>query len=205
MNTVEEFKKKGYCIVRSAISDELRDFITQYALFDEMQDFSPDNTQVKGAHAKYADPAMEALLLLLHKTMEKNTGLTLFPTYSFYRVYRKGDILEPHLDRPSCEVSTTLCFNHSYTSDEYTWPIIMDGNSVVLNPGDMVIYRGCDLVHSRDMFNHNEDSWHVQGFFHFVDAKGPYSEFRFDKRSSIGEMPAKETNITNKPYIRINK
>ena len=200
MNNIEQFKTKGYCIVPSAISSELRDFITQYALFDEMQDFKPDLTQVKGAHSKYADPAMESLLLLLHKIMEQNTGLTLSPTYSYYRVYRAGDILDPHVDRPSCEVSATLCFNYSYSKDEYTWPIIMDSTIVDLLPGDMVIYRGCELTHSRDMFNYTNDSWHVQGFFHYVDANGPYADYKYDKRALIGELPV-PTN-TQKTYIR---
>ena len=98
----EKFKENGYCIIRSAISNELRDIITQYALFDEMQDYSADKNQVIGAHSKYADPAMESMLLHLHSIMEANTGLTLHPTYSFYRVYRSGDDLKAHRDRPSC-------------------------------------------------------------------------------------------------------
>ena len=39
MNTQLTFKEKGYCIVKDAVSTELRDFLTQYALFDEMQSF----------------------------------------------------------------------------------------------------------------------------------------------------------------------
>jgi hypothetical protein len=205
MNSVEEFKTKGYCKVENVVSLELRNFLTQYALFDEMQDFSPDETQVKGAHSKYADPAMEAMLLTLHNEVEKHTGLSLYPTYSFYRVYRPGDILEPHTDRPSCEISATICFNHSYSTDEYSWPIIMNGNSVSLLPGDMVVYRGCDLTHSRDSFSYNNDSWHVQGFFHYVDIDGPYSDHQYDKRSCIGELDNPNAPLhSNKSYIRFN-
>lgn len=203
MTNAETFKEKGYCVIRSAISKELCDFVTQYALFDEMQDFNLDETQVVGAHAKYADPAMETLLVQLHETMEKNTGLTLFPTYSFYRVYRNGHILKPHTDRPSCEISTTMCLNYSY--ENYSWPIYMEGNSVELNPGDMVIYRGCDLKHWRDEFKtDNLDDWHVQGFFHYVDANGPYTDYKFDRRNSVGEFTKKyvRANQVNKPYIQ---
>jgi hypothetical protein len=205
MTNLEQFKTTGYCKVENAVSPELRDFLTQYALFDEMQDFCPDTTQVKGAHSKYADPAMEAMLLTLHKEIEKHTGLSLYPTYSFYRVYRPGDILEPHTDRPSCEISATICFNHSYSIEEYSWPIVMNGNSINLSPGDMVIYRGCDLTHSRDIFSYNNDSWHVQGFFHYVDANGPYSNYRYDKRTCIGEI--NDTTVPlhlNKNYIRFS-
>ena len=39
--------------------------------------------------------------------MQKETGLQLIPTYSYARIYKKGDILKRHKDRPSCEISTT--------------------------------------------------------------------------------------------------
>jgi hypothetical protein len=203
MGNVETFKEKGYCVIKNAISNELRDFITQYALFDEMQDFTPDSHQVVGAHSKYADPAMESILLLLHPIMEDNTGLKLFPTYSFYRVYRPGDILTPHTDRPSCEISATMCFNYSYNDTEFNWPIFVDDGKVVLEPGDMVIYRGCDLNHWRDEFKHNNDAvWHVQGFFHYVDANGPYTDYKYDKRTLIGERKHSKKPST-KSYIQI--
>lgn len=199
----EYFKNNGYCIVKNVISDELRDFVTQYALFDEMQDFNPDPEQVPGAHSKYANPAMETMLLHLHNTMEENTGLKLFPTYSFYRVYRPGDDLKIHKDRPSCEISSTMCFNYNYDDTKYTWPIFMNGHRAELKPGDMVIYRGCDLDHWREKFNYDEDVWHVQGFFHYVDVNGPYANFKFDKRSTIGELKQKKNLMpTTKPYIQ---
>ena len=62
----------------------------------------------------------------------------------------------------------------------------------------MVVYRGCDLDHWRDTFSLDEDVWHVQGFFHFVDQNGPYSDYKYDKRNSIGE---KRKVQQNKPYV----
>ena len=193
MTNKELFKNNGYCIVKNAISNELRDFVTQYALFDEMQDYSPEGSNgaitVPDAHSKYVDPAMESMLLHLHSIIEENTGLSVHPTYSYYRVYRNGDSLKAHKDRPSCEISATLCFNYDYDDTEYQYPIFMDGRRVVLYPGDLVIYRGCDLNHWRESFEHPIDAWHVQGFFHYVNADGPYSEYKFDQRESIGEKP----------------
>ena len=207
---IEIFQKQGYCIVKSSISSELRDFITQYALFDEMQDYAPekDQGQVPAAHSKYADPAMESLLIILKDVVEKNTGLELDPTYSYYRVYREKDELKIHTDRPSCEISCTLCFNFDYGEANYEWPIYMDGNPVCLQPGDLVIYRGCDLEHYRDKLNtNNHDSWHVQGFFHYVNKNGPYAEYKFDKRDSIGENNKKSISVNNnsKDYIIYTK
>jgi hypothetical protein len=204
MTNEELFQKNGYVIVKNAISSELADFVTQYALFDEMQNFNGiGDTQISKSHSKYADPAMETVLLALHETMQNNTGLQLFPTYSYYRVYRPGDELKSHTDRPSCEISCTLCFNHSYDKENYSWPIFMNGNEVVLEPGDLVVYRGCDLKHWRNVFDLNdENAWHVQGFFHYVNANGPYANFKYDQRLSIGEKKQMPNNHVNKPYIR---
>ena len=198
MEQLKTFKENGYCIVKSAIDADLRDFVTQYALFDEMRNFEADEQQVVGAHAKYADPAMETLLLKLLPLMEKHTGLELLPTYSFYRVYRPGDELVAHKDRPSCEISCTLCFNYSY--DDYSWPIFMDGTSIAQQPGDLAIYRGCDLSHWREKFNITDKAaWHVQGFFHYVDKNGPFPEYQFDQRESLGLL---KNSSLKKQYIK---
>ena len=180
------FKQNNYDIIKSGISKELREFISQYALYDELQDFSPDIHQVTNAHSKYADPAMETVLGILHPLMEKQTGLNLYPTYSFYRVYRPGDILEPHTDRPSCEISCTVCFGYQYENPEYKWPIFMNGFKIDQDPGDIAVYRGCDIPHWRNEFIGEKEDWHVQGFFHYVDINGPYPDFKFDGRPMLG-------------------
>jgi hypothetical protein len=197
--SIEQFNDKGYTLIKNYLNKDLRDVITQYALFDEMQDFKPDGFQVPNAHSKYADPAMEAMLLHLHPLMEGETGLSLYPTYSFYRVYRNGDVLKPHKDRESCEISATVCFNYSYDDNLYSWPILIEDNKIKMYPGDIAIYRGVELEHSREEFAPPDDSWHVQAFFHYVDSNGPYSEFIYDKRQSIGSIEKKV--ITGKKYI----
>ena len=85
-NYKEEFINKKYAVVTNAVDKHLIDFVTQYALFDEMQDFSPEGfgTQVPSAHSKYADPAMEYMLLHLQPLVENVTGLQLFPTYAYH-------------------------------------------------------------------------------------------------------------------------
>lgn len=208
--SIENFNKNGYCVVKNVISQELRDFVTQYALFDEMQNFNGiGDSQIPKAHYRYADPAMETLLLQIQSTMEKNTGLSLYPTYSYYRVYRPGDELKVHQDRESCEISATLCFNYNY--ENYSWPIYMEDNSVVLSPGDMVIYKGCDLKHWRNVLDlEQDDAWHVQGFFHYVNSNGPFANFKYDKRESIGEKTTRSRLVRShtapepknlKPYL----
>jgi hypothetical protein len=203
MKRKKEFKESGYTIVKNAISIELIDFVTQYALFDEMQNFKNGKSQgfmlVPYPHSKIYDPAMETMLLHLHPLIKENTGLELYPTYSFYRVYRNSDELAPHKDRPSCEISVTVCFNYSYDDSKYTWPIYIDGHEANLKPGDLVIYRGMELEHWRKPFDIQEDAWHVQGFFHYVDKNGPHTDWKFDKRNYIGELKNKKENT--KKYI----
>ena len=212
MDNLKNFNKHGYCVIKSAISEELRDFVTQYALFDEQQRFDDREANIHGAqvphaHSKYADPSMETMMLHLQKTVQENTGLKLHPTYSYYRVYRTGDILKPHIDRPSCEISVTLCFNYSYHSKTYQWPLFIEENPVILEPGDMAIYRGCDLKHWRSEFkSRDEDAWHVQGFFHYVDVNGTHKEYKFDTRPQIGVMREDLRKKTvNKSYITYTK
>ena len=76
--------------------------------------------QVPGSYAKYADRFMETLLVKTIDVMQKKTGLKLVPTYSYTRLYRTGNILNRHKDRPSCEISTTLCLGGDH------WPIYLD-------------------------------------------------------------------------------
>jgi hypothetical protein len=193
MENKDFFEKNKYLILRSAISQELRDFVTQYALFDEMQDLTPEkaiagsNAICPEAHSKYGDPAMESMLLLLHPIMEQAVGFSLFPTYCYYRVYRNNDGLPPHVDRPSCEISATVCLNFNYDPDK-VWSIYLDGNQVDLLPGDLAIYRGCEIPHWRELFNRGQDAWQVQAFFHYVDVNGPNAEWKWDKRPSLGVM-----------------
>jgi hypothetical protein len=185
MNNSETFNQNGYVIVRNALSKELVDFLTQYAFLDEQNNFESD-TQVPGSHARYSDQAMESLLLMLQKMAEENTGLNLYPTYSYYRLYRPGAELKKHKDRPSCEISMTVSLGNHYVEENYDWPIYLNGQECVLNPGDVLFYKGMEVDHWRNIFDASEGSWHVQSFLHYVDADGPNSNWKYDKRPSIG-------------------
>jgi hypothetical protein len=131
--------------------------------------------------AIYADPLMESLLINKNSEMEKLTGLSLKPTYAYWRMYTKFADLKPHKDRPACEISVTINLGGDGTS----WPIYMEGNSVNLNPGDAVIYLGCELSHWREEF---QGDWQAQTFLHYVDANGPNADHWKDKRIKWGTI-----------------
>tara|TARA_R100001126_G_scaffold30079_1_gene16656 strand:- start:96 stop:509 length:414 start_codon:yes stop_codon:yes gene_type:complete len=131
--------------------------------------------------------------------MIQETGLNLVPTYSYARLYKKGDILHRHKDRPSCEISTTINLGGD------PWPIFIDGTGadnviderkniikpnapegtkVLLEVGDMLVYSGCELEHWREPFEGNVCG---QVFLHYNHVNGPFAEKnRFDKRPMLG-------------------
>lgn len=205
----KDFEYKKYCVVSSELTKETIDLVTQYALFDEMQKFTPEKStlseyaQVPNAHSKYGDPMMESLLLHLKPIVEKHTGLVLHPTYSYYRVYRPGNELLKHTDRPACEVSITIAFEFDYLGSRDPWSIFIGDAEVKLSPGDMAIYRGIELEHWREKFEAPEGSWHVQAFLHYVDANGPHKDWKYDKRVSIGDLSKSSSALTKKSYIQI--
>ena len=126
----------------------------------------------------YTDPLSESLLLTKQQLVEKETGIELFPTYSFTRMYTFASNLKEHSDRPACEISVTVMLG----SDGTPWPIYMEDTPILLEPGDACIYLGCDLKHRRDEF---EGDWHSQVFLHYVDKKGPNAKEKFDGRPFI--------------------
>jgi hypothetical protein len=113
-------------------------------------------------------------------------GEDVLPTYSYARVYKNGAVLERHRDRAACEISITL--NLSKNND---WPIYFQrpDNSetkVELNPGDAVLYLGCQADHWRNKF---EGSEHIQLFLHYVRANGPKAWAFFDKQQQQDPTP----------------
>lgn len=130
---------------------------------------------IPGAFARGGYTATDALCYYLRPKMEELTGFKLYPTTSYFRVYRNGHRLPEHIDRPSCEVSVTLTLK----KDDTPWPIIMDGTEVFLEQGDAAIYMGMEVLHSRKPYEGNEC---VQLFLHYVKADGEHTEWKYDKR-----------------------
>jgi len=206
------FKKKKYEVIRQALSIELANFIFNYMMLQrDAVDFMLKNNQVNsvnpfmghridaqapGCYTKYADWAMETLLVYMIPIMKAKTGMDLVPTYSYTRLYEKGNILKRHKDRPSCEISTTMHLG----GDE--WPIFLDpsGSSkevrVDLKVGDMLIYAGHELEHWREPFEGKVCS---QVFLHYNHANGPFAKTNLmDKRPLLG-IPKKPLGVLGAP------
>ena len=207
------FKKNNYMVIRKAIDPKIAEFVMNYFLmkrqvartmFDERY-ISPFTTewgvwndhQAPDTYSHYGDIAMETLLLAVQPKMEKETGLSLYPTYAYARIYKNGDILKRHKDRFSCEISTTM----NLGGDK--WPIYIEpdpkkgkdgddgyeseyteGVKVDLKPGDMLVYKGNICEHWRDQF---EGTDCAQVFLHYNNQKTKGSKKNlFDGRKHLG-------------------
>ena len=204
----------NYKVVKQAINFELSNFLFNYFLLKREavaymyeNNITYDNgmlgtfkdVQVPNTYSIYGDPTFDTLLMKLLPTMKRETGLDVVPTYSYARIYKKGDILKRHKDRPSCEISTTL----NLGGDD--WAIYLDptgadtvideyknihkpnspkGVKVDLKQVDMLIYSGCELEHWRDEFKGNVCG---QVFLHYNHADGQFKETnKYDGRPMLG-------------------
>ena len=199
------FKKDKYQVIKGAISKELADFCYQYFLnkravarhlFDEryISQFTEyfgvwNDKQIPETYSHYSDIVMETLLQKVKPVMEEQSEVKLTETYSYARIYKKGDELKRHKDRYSCEISTTMHLG----GDE--WSIFLepsgeegkDGVEVKLEAGDMLIYNACDLEHWREAFE-GENCGQV--FLHYNDASDKNAEEnKYDGRPFLG-LPA---------------
>lgn len=177
---------RNLILVPQALDKQICQVAYLYALYDELKHVGLSDYQVPTAYSKYGDSLMESLLIFLQPTIENATELELYPTYAYYRIYRNGDFLKPHLDRPSCEISASLCLGVNYNLDEYQWPLFVEKKAINLNVGDLAIYKGLEDVHWRNKFDGPANAIQIQAFLHYVDQSGPYSEYKFDQRVGIG-------------------
>ena len=208
------FQYQKYQVVKNAISYELANFIFNYFLLkrDAVKFLYQNNItydtgllgtwtdrQIPNTYSCYADPVMETLMMKVLPKMQQETGLQLIPTYSYARLYKKGDILKRHKDRPSCEISCTLNLGGDPWSifidgtgadtviDEYKnihKPNAPKGTKVLLEVGDMLVYSGCELEHWREPFEGNICG---QVFLHYNHVNGSFaSKNKFDGRPMLG-------------------
>lgn len=193
------FKTEKYKVIKQAINKDLALFLYNYFLMKrqvaitmfEHRYISPseqgfgtwNDEQIPNTYSHYSDVAMETLLLKCQPVMEKVTGLKLFPSYTYARIYKKGDILERHKDRFSCEISTTMNLGGDKW-DIYLDPTEGEGIKVNLNPGDMLVYSGCELEHWREPFEGKDC---CQVFLHYNNKKTEGAESnKFDERLHLG-------------------
>jgi hypothetical protein len=161
------FEKDGYLVVRNLITK--KEAISLGKHIGARKDGILHDIQLANTPAFYADEQMQRLQFDLLPKVEDYTGLDIFKTYTYARVYKKNDVLRIHKDRAACEISVTLDLG----GDKWSiWVLDRDENPVEikLNPGDGLLYRGCEILHWRGKFKGKS---HKQVFVHYVDKHGP--------------------------------
>tara|TARA_Y100001937_G_C7113112_1_gene328769 strand:+ start:431 stop:1081 length:651 start_codon:yes stop_codon:yes gene_type:complete len=204
------FKKNKYMVVKNVLDKKLCKFLFDYFVNKRFVTYTLmnekyinqsenmhgywDDPQAPGTYSIYSDIAFETLLQDLKPQIEKATKLKLVSTYSYARLYKKGDVLRRHVDRNECKVSATLNLGGD------PWPIYVDskgkginteigyrplGNKGIkfdLKPGDILLYSGCELEHWRNEFKGNDCA---QVFLHYNEKKGKNTN-KFDGRPMLG-------------------
>jgi hypothetical protein len=188
MDTVLEFKEKGYVHLKDFLHlDSCKELTKELKRLVEEKKTIKDE-QCPLSEAIHGTVTFDKLLEDLTPHFEAASGLKLFPTYSYARLYNSQDEeLKVHRDRPACEISATLTLD--FEGD--VWPIYMGANEdkseateIKMKVGDAVMYRGCDIYHWREPYK--EGKWQAQVFLHYVDQNGPHAEWKYDKRESLG-------------------
>lgn len=180
----DAFRRQGYVVVPRLIELALADFLWSYihTKFASLL-LTTGDPLVPNTPSGYGDPAFDGLLEYLRPQIEAQSGLALYPTYSHFRLYKHGDILKRHRDRPACEISVTLNLGQAPADP---WPISVERDAgpytAHLVPGDALLYRGHDCFHWRDAF---QGSRMAQVFLHYVDRNGPHANQKFDGRKTL--------------------
>jgi hypothetical protein len=193
-----EFRAKWYVVERAFLDAASLNFFHDHALACANSSMiALGDSQIADAPVAYGDPHLDTLLERVRSRVEHATGFGLLPTYSYLRVYKRGNLLKPHRDRPACEISMTV--NIGMSAGE-PWPLWIAGPkgiaSVPLNPGDGLIYRGCDCYHWREPFAGNHLA---QVFLHYVDQNGPNTEWKYDKRPRLARLPDENQFASSQP------
>jgi hypothetical protein len=178
MGSIKELK---YKIIKNFLTKDELSLIKEYCLLRHKCNTDSFDTlyNPNGDTGIFSDALVESLMKLKLPLMEKETGLKLFPTYSFWRMYTMFANLRKHTDRASCEISVTVKIG----SDGTPWPIFIENNPIEIEDGDAVVYLGCELEHWREEF---KGDWNAQVFMHYVDQNGPFKELKFDTKPMLG-------------------
>lgn len=206
-----DFVENRFCVYRNFIPKEVIDIhmdvwktieasqeMTDVVFNKESEPIpnSPNSSKYtsKGGHTT---PMGVSMHRWIHRQLAGKFDLRLESTYSYTRKYDRGAYLKAHCDRPSCEVSATICTGYE-SDDGEPWTIWVDntrnwvdegtgdqenifsatqgvpirkrkGIPIKLEVGDLLLYQGPNVIHWRDHFLGNF-SYHMFLHFHAISS-----------------------------------
>jgi len=196
---------KKYHIIRNAIEPQTLRLIKYATLIMKNNQYFINNVPLDDHNAfadgepvdhdcwgMYGTPQSESLLIEVLPMIQDTFGIKVHPSYSFTRIYWTGSDMKPHLDRPSCEYSASVCID----VDSEPWGIWFEGEELMLNPGDLVVYKGCEIKHWREPYKGKQQ---IQVFLHYVDQNGPHANEALDGRPMLGLHHSKKHVVPAHP------
>lgn len=212
----EQFDKDGYLVIKNLwdpkdLYCEPPEVKGQYNYYGSLDKFSHNQTesQVEGSTSRYYYPPYKYAHSQIRLKLEKVIDKKLYNTYYYDRFYSPGQELTNHADRPACEISVTV---HVSSNVSNPWPIWIktpdtyddpkkktnilkkgENRSVILHPGDGMIYKGCERPHWREPLPKEyrrtwygkkveiEGLYYHQIFFHYVLADGLRANYAGDR------------------------
>ena len=204
MEVIGDFQNNGYAHIRELVAPEIaRAFVARLKEATGGRPIPLSKPQPFPAvlkHPAFDVPSdsfrpMETFLWGLTPIMSQLVGRDLLPSYTYFRIYLKGDICRVHSDRPSSEFGLSMTLEYS---DDQIWDLqlgkeridslyplsddfgTMDYASIEMGVGDAVLYQGSHYAHGR--MQPNPNAWSAHLFLFFVDRNGPYGKHAFDEK-----------------------
>ena len=212
-----EFQTQGYVVLRNFIPKEIIDMTMDswktiehnpkwndtFFVREEDIVFESPETSLRKSQGCHTFPPSVGLHHWLKNALGNVMDMHLVETYAYSRKYDRGAYLKAHSDRPSCEVSATICLNYK-TDDNTPWKIWIQrdknyvndargkgqerffeemqniphrertGTPVSLEVGDVLLYQGPNAPHWRDTLL-GDYSYHM--FLHFINHDGYITAF----------------------------
>jgi len=211
----DSFEKNGYLVVKDLWDveelyhplPELRGQLNYWDKNPEHFQHQEVEGQVEGSLARYWHPQYRKIHTGVRKKLEEIIGRPLYNTYYYDRYYFPGQELSKHADRDACEISVSVHIGTNLTGDDADWPfwiktpdtftdkkkttVMIPGEerSVVLKPGDGLLYKGCERPHWREpmpgkakkVFGKKIELYYHQIFFHYVLQDGRRAHCAWDR------------------------
>lgn len=168
--TRENVRCSGWCVVRELLNSEDVSQIRQL-IESERHLFTVDriaqNNYFGGArlyalNLRALKPLHQQLGLWMSEVMDRSVQ----PSYSFALINTQDYVLRPHRDQAACKYTVNISIAKTCPS-----PIFMEGEPVELEPGDSIVYLGCETTHWRDILRGPNEITNV--VFHYVDQEPP--------------------------------
>src|SRR4051794_23897956 len=96
--TADSFRDKRYLYVKNFFSKPVLDYLKAYYRVLQTNDKFHQDDQCPLSLSVGGDPAFDAVLEWMTPSISRLVGFDVAPTYSYTRIYAKGDVLKRHLD-----------------------------------------------------------------------------------------------------------